>query len=369
MTMASSTDTTSYPGVSIETLEHTFSDLHPVYMKKFKPTASPPLAKLVFVHGYDDHIGRYYDFFPTLAQKGISVIAWDQRGWGASAKTAAQYGHTGTTEMVLNDIVHVIRSELSDMKIEDDTEAAPVFVMGHSMGGAQVLTLASDPKYLDLMPKVRGWLLESPHIALVPSAEPSALKIFAGRLAGRLLPTFKIKHKMPADQVTRDPEVQKSLNEDPLLRATGTLQGMSGLLDRAADLSAGKRKLNEGVKSLWLAHGTADLSVSYEASKKWFDTHCQNVPDATLKTYEGWSHQLHADMPDNRHIFANDVADWILARASGPLRREETKQGDVKPVAPVASEDGQTKEPIEMPKVADRADENASVKPVNAHKL
>jgi hypothetical protein len=33
-----------------------------------------------------------------------------------------------------------------------------------------------------------------------------------------------------------------------------------------------------------------------------------------MKTYEGWSHTLHCDLPDNRHIFANDSADWILAR-------------------------------------------------------
>ena len=365
-TMASSTDETSYPGVRIETLTHTFSDGHPVHMKKFHPSSSTPLAKLVFVHGYDDHIGRYYEFFPTLASRGITVIAWDQRGWGQSARTVAEHGLSGTTELVLSDIAHVVRSELSDMKIEDDSEAAPVFVMGHSMGGAQVLTLASDSLYQDLMPKVRGWLLESPHIALAPSAEPSALKIRAGRLAGKLLPKWQIKHKMPVEQITRDPAVQKSLNEDPLLRATGTLQGMSGLLDRAAELSAGKRKLNEGVKSLWLAHGTADQSVSYEASKKWFETHCQNVPDATLKTYEGWSHQLHADLPDNRHIFANDVADWVLARAGGPPGKQETKQGAG---VPDVTQDAPTQEPSVVPAAADRADENASVAPIGEHKL
>lgn len=324
--MEPTTDTTSHPGVSIETLTLTFTDSHPVHMQKYKPTSQNVKAKLVFVHGYDDHIGRYYEFFPTLASRGIAVTAWDQRGWGRSARTNAEQGHTGTTQQVLADMAHVIKAELSDMKLEDDPAAAPVFVMGHSMGGAQVLTLVSDPTYKGLIPKVRGWLLESPHIALVPSAEPSAFKIAAGKLAGRLLPTFKIKHKMPVSEITRDPEVQESLTNDPLLLGTGTLQGMAGLLDRAADLSAGKRTVDEGVKSLWLAHGTGDLSVSYEASKKWFDAHTKNVPDREFKTYEGWSHQLHADMPDNRSIFANDVANWILARAEGPSGAEERTQ-------------------------------------------
>lgn len=344
----------NYPGVSVEELLHTFPDGHNVYMKKWRPVATAPLAKLIFVHGYDDHINRYYDFFPLLASRGISVTGWDQRGWGRSARTPADRGFTGPTALVLSDIVHVIKSEMSDMKIENDKEAAPVFVMGHSMGGAQVLTLASAPEYKDLMPKVRGWLLESPHIALVPSQEPSALKIFAGRLAGRLLPKFQLKHKMPADQISRDPEVIASLNSDPLLVSTGTLQGMAGLLDRANELSAGKRTINEGVKSLWLAHGTGDQSTSYDASKKWFETHTQNVHDATLKTYDGWSHQLHADLPENRAVFANDVADWILARAHGS-GAVQSKTADL----PVPDE---TKlRSAEAPSSSEGADEDASI--------
>lgn len=318
-----STDSHTYPGVTIDTLTHTFTDAHSVHMKKFTPTSVPPSAKLIFVHGYDDHIDRYYELFPTLASKGIAVIAWDQRGWGRSAKTSAQRGLSGPTELVISDIAHVVQSELTH---EGDHPAVPVFVMGHSMGGAQVLTLATEPEYADLMPKIRGWLLESPHIALPADAEPSWLKITAGRLAGRLLPTFQIRHKIPADTVSRDPDVQASLDEDPYLWSTGTLQGMAGLLDRAAALNAGKRTLNPGVDSLWLAHGTGDLSTSYEASKKWFDAHCGGCKDATFKTYEGWSHQLHADLPSNRHIFADDVATWILERAKGPLNAAEREE-------------------------------------------
>lgn len=300
--------------VKIEELTFKLQDDHPVYMKKWTPATTAPLAKLVFIHGYDDHINRYFELFPTLAARGIAVTAWDQRGWGRTVRNSSDRGLTGPTPLVIADIAHIVKSELADA----EATSTPLFVMGHSMGGAEALTFASEPEYADLAPRIRGWLLESPHVEMAPGSQPSALKIMAGRLAGRLLPKFQLKNKLPAEELTRDPEVMKSLGEDPLLWSTGTLEGLAGLLDRAADLSAGKRTLNPGVKSLWLAHGTVDGGTSYPASKKWFEASTSDVPDKEYKTYEGWQHQLHADLPETRPVFAKDVGDWILARVEAP---------------------------------------------------
>ncbi|EQL01004.1 Alpha/beta hydrolase [Ophiocordyceps sinensis CO18] len=54
-----------------------------LYSKTWTPQG-PIKAKLVFVHGFSEHINRYNDFFPALAAQGIQVFAWDQRGWGRS---------------------------------------------------------------------------------------------------------------------------------------------------------------------------------------------------------------------------------------------------------------------------------------------
>ena len=188
-----------------------------------------------------------------------------------------------------------------------------MFVAGHSMGGGEVLTLASGPTYKDLMGSIRGWLLESPFIAFPKGYEPSFLTVFFGRLAGKMLPHRQLASGLPPENLTRDPAVITSIKDDKLLHGMGTLEGLAGLLDRTAALNEGKVKLNEGVKSLWIGHGTQDKGTSYEASKKWFDEQ-DTVHDKEFKTYEGWSHQLHADLPDNREVFAKDVGDWILAR-------------------------------------------------------
>jgi acylglycerol lipase len=185
--------------------------------------------------------------------------------------------------------------------------------MGHSMGGGEALTLASDPQYADLMGDIRGWVLESPFIGFPAGFAPSSITVFFGRLAGRLMPHMHRLAPLPPENLTRDPKVVKSLTEDKLLHDTGTLEGLSGMLDRTSNLNEGKVKLNKGVKSIWLGHGTKDMGTSYEASKKWFEEQTQ-VEDKEFKTYDGWYHQLHADLPDDRPVFAKDVGDWILAR-------------------------------------------------------
>jgi acylglycerol lipase len=181
------------------------------------------------------------------------------------------------------------------------------------MGGGEVIELMSDPKYEDLMPSIRGWLLESPFCAFPKGEEPGSLTVFFGRLAGRILPHKQMFSPIPPEKCTRDPAVIASLNADKLLHGTGTLEGLAGMLDRTALIGKGKTVLNKGVKSIWLGHGTADFGTSYPASKKWFEEQ-KEIEDKEFKTYEGWSHQLHADLAENRSIFANDVADWILAR-------------------------------------------------------
>jgi acylglycerol lipase len=182
------------------------------------------------------------------------------------------------------------------------------------MGGGEVLTLASTQEYEDLMPHIRGFLLEAPFIALSHKANPFTL--IAGRLAGRLLPHFQIKQPIPPKDLSRDQEVVKSLEEDPYCDGTGTLEMFANMLDRASGLEKGLLKLNKGVQALWLSHGTKDLACSYAASKEWFERQ-DTVVDKTFKTYDGWYHQLHADLPEDRPVYAKDVGDWILERVGG----------------------------------------------------
>ncbi|KAL1879074.1 hypothetical protein VTK73DRAFT_7400 [Phialemonium thermophilum] len=280
-----------------------------LYTKSWLPDGLTK-AKLVFIHGFSDHVNRYYGFFPFLAERGIAVHGFDQRGWGRSVAKPAEKGLTGPTTRVLDDMAAFIRPHLPSYPSDP-----PVFVMGHSMGGGQVLTLMSDPAYAkDIVSRVRGFLLEAPFIDFAPEERPWTLKVIAGRLASHVLPRFHLSNRIPPENLSRDPEVVRSLDADPLVHDTGTLEGLAGLLDRTAALASGSiRPPSDAVRAIWVGHGTADKATSFSATKKWFDQCATDISDRTFKAYEGYYHQLHADK--GREEFYEDVAAWILERA------------------------------------------------------
>jgi acylglycerol lipase len=238
-----------------------------------------------------------------LASHGIQTFGFDQRGWGRSVKKPKDKGLTGPTSQVVADIAAFIQSKLPSVE--------PVFVMGHSMGGGEVLTLAGDAQYEKLVSQVRGWLLEAPFVGFAPGEQPNALYIAAGRLAGRLLPKFQLKHVISPYNITRVQEVAKGMEEDPLCHDTGTLEGIASLLDRTAALASGEVKLGKQVRGLWLGMGDMDKACSYDVAVKYVEK--QLVDDKQIKTYPGAYHALHVDLC--KEEFCKDMVDWILARS------------------------------------------------------
>lgn len=165
--------------------------------------------------------------------------------------------------------------------------------MGHSMGGAEVLTYAAlGPS--ETRRHIRGYLAEAPFIALHPATRPYKATVVVGRLAARLVPWFQMENKLQAELLSRDPEVCRRFVEDELCHDLGTLEGLAGMLDRAGDLERGAVIIRDGegegeATRVWVSHGTADGVCEFGATKKWFDR--LDIRDKELKVYEGWYHQ------------------------------------------------------------------------------
>lgn len=297
----------------------TTSDGLELYTKTW-PTASTPKARLVFLHGFSDHCNFYGILFPSLAEQGIKVYSFDQRGWGRSVHKNAQRGLTGGTRQVLDDITLFIRN------LPVSESSIPLFLMGHSMGGAETLVYGAHGP-ADVRKMIRGYLCESPFVALHPDAKPWKATVLAGRLAAKLLPSGQMPNKLDARKICRDPEVCRVWAEDPLCHDTGTFEGLAGMLDRAADLEGGRATLKEGegeggATRLWIGHGTADAICDFDAARKYFDA--TPIADKEFKQYDGWYHKLHSE-PDNDKVeFARDAAKWIIDR-SGDLSANKSK--------------------------------------------
>ncbi|KAI1913235.1 hypothetical protein LOZ12_001414 [Ophidiomyces ophidiicola] len=298
--------------------QHTPEDGIKLYTKTWK-TDGPPKAVIVFVHGFSDHCNAYYGFFPALASYGIEVRAFDQRGWGKSVTSPSSRGLTGSTETVLKDIHSFLTSTYSSLKGQASAEGSaestipPVFLMGHSMGGAEVLYyMLNSP---DFPPWVRGVLAYSPLIALHPDSAPYRLTVFMGRLAARLRPQHQLFKALDPLTMCRDVRVCEEWKNDPLCHDTGTLEGLAGMLDRAAWLDALQHapKMESQATALWVCHGTADRVNDFDASRRF--TEAASVSDSTFQKYDGGYHKLHAEPDGIKEALVKDVAEWVLARS------------------------------------------------------
>ena len=296
----------------------TTSDGLKLYTKTWKPNDSVK-ARLVFLHGFSDHCNWYPELFPALAQQGIKVYSFDQRGWGRSVHEPKHRGNTGPNEQVMQDITTFIKS------LPESESDIPLFLMGHSMGGGETMIYAATGPS-EVVGRIRGFLLESPLIGLTSALKPWKTTLVLGRLASKISPHSTMLRKLDPSSMSRDPAVCKAWLDDPLNHDTATLEGLNAIQGRTTDLEEGrvvvKDGLGEGGKTrLWVGHGTADTACDFGVCKKWFDS--LDVQDKEFRTYDGWYHKLHSEPGEDQVTFASDVARWVLDRCT--IRPETPK--------------------------------------------
>ncbi|THW61099.1 alpha/beta-hydrolase [Aureobasidium pullulans] len=287
---------------------HKTDDGVELYTKTWKVSGDAAKARMLFVHGFSDHCNNYPVFFEHLANQGFDVYAFDQRGWGRSVTKKHDRGLTGPTTRVLADITSMLHTLLPT--------PIPLFIMGHSMGGAEILHYASTGPS-EILSQIRGFISSAPLIALHPSTRPFRATVLAGRLAGRVLPKFQLVQKLEPKWLSRDPEQNKLWEQDELCHDTGTLEGLAGMLDRGIQLESFKvmprDSAGEGGKIRLLAlHGTGDHVNDFAATKAYVEK--SELSDKELRTYDGWYHNMHAEPGDDKLMFANHVSEWILSR-------------------------------------------------------
>lgn len=93
--------------------------------------ASSPQALIIAIHGFNEHVGRFEHIHTPLAKAGINVFAFDQRGFGLTAKKKGNGGGYAKTSW---------REQLEDIEWAVNTGRGlegcadlPVFLYGHSM--------------------------------------------------------------------------------------------------------------------------------------------------------------------------------------------------------------------------------------------
>ncbi|GAA5955916.1 hypothetical protein JCM3765_000038 [Sporobolomyces pararoseus] len=290
------------------------------FTKTWLPSPSTPtIAVVLFVHGFVEHIRRYDHVFPLYAEKGIAVFAYDQRGFGQTAFYTSKHSQGQTTWMKqfsdLDFFTSHIRSKFPS--------PLPLYLMGHSMGGAIVLGY---PTRKPLLPNFKtsnfkGIISTSPLIRQSPKVKAPPIIVKLGSIIGKLLPNLPLNAQVKPQDTCRDPEIQKSYSEDKLCKQIGSFGGVGSML------IGGESLLKTGYKDwptnqdqeglpLLICHGESDKVTDHEASKGFVDKlkHQVGVKDVTYKGFQGYYHEMQNEPGQDKLVFINYVIDWILSR-------------------------------------------------------
>ncbi|WP_144111785.1 alpha/beta hydrolase [Paraburkholderia sp. BCC1886] len=264
----------------------------PLY--RWRPSV-PLRATVALLHGLAEHAGRYAALADRLAPAGIELVAIDLRGHGEAPGKRARIGRFD--EYLLD------AQALLD---EAATSCAPLFLMGHSMGGA-IAALYAIERLAGSGRRLSGLILSSP--ALAPGRDVPRWMLKLSQLISRLYPGFPAM-KIDAALLSRlQPVVKANLN-DPLVHH-GAIPARTGaeLLLAMARIERGRAGLRV---PLLVYHGTADKLTEPEGSRA-FGQHAGS-PDKTVTLHEGSYHETMNDLDRDRVIGA--LLDWIGKRVS-----------------------------------------------------
>lgn len=254
----------------------------------------PPRAALALVHGLAEHAGRYGALAARLNDAGIDVYAVDLRGHGHAPGRRAWVDR-------FDDYLHDAEALIEYASDACAPRGTPLFLMGHSMGGA-IAALYAVERLAHTRVPLAGLLLSS--AALAPGRDVPAWMIAASRVMSKIWPNFPAM-KIDAALLSRDPAVVAANRNDPLVHH-GAIPARTGaeLLEAMRRIEAGRAQLRLPVL-IW--HGAEDKLTEPEGSRA-FGANVGSA-DRTLTLYQGNYHETLNDLDRERVI--GSMMDWM----------------------------------------------------------
>ncbi|MBV6646189.1 MAG: lysophospholipase [Cyclobacteriaceae bacterium] len=251
-------------------------------------TVENPIGVVCLIHGFGEHIGRYHHVVAHFKNHRWSVFGVDLRGHGLSEGSK---GHAPSYDILLEDIEELIkcaRAEYTDL---------PIVLLGHSLGGNLVLNYTISRNVNELT----GFVASSPWLKL--AFEPPAWKVKLGAIAAKILPSLKQPNGLNAIHLSKDPEVVKAYQTDPLVnyKISAGLFDMITQKGHYAINNADKIKLPGLVY-----HGSSDQIISIEGTKSLVEKVGKHID---WVEWENVYHEPHNDIEQEQIL--KSITDWL----------------------------------------------------------
>ena len=272
--------------------ERTFDGVSgvPIVYDVWTPDTDPTGVVLI-CHGYAEHARRYDHVAQRFGEAGLLTYALDLRGHGRSGGRRVYLKNIGEYTADFHHLVGLATAAHPELKR---------VVLGHSMGGGVVFTYG-----VEHPDDYAAMVLSGPAVYAQDAVSP--VMIGVAKVLGSLLPGLPVEN-LPADAVSRDPDVVAAYEADPLVHhgklPAGVAKALIGVGEtmpqRAAALTA----------PLLVVHGGQDKLIPVAGSQRLVD--CVGSADVNLKVYPELYHEVFNE--PERAVVLDDVTTWIAPR-------------------------------------------------------
>ncbi len=258
--------------------------------------AKQPKAIVVALHGMSDYSNAFAIPAPFLAERGIGVIAYDQRGFGRAPNPGLWPGGDALRGD-FDDFVDAVRAAHPHI---------PVIALGESMGGAVVLSaLAADRK-----PNVDGAILVAP--AIWSRQDMPLLYRAALWTAAHVVPSMTVSGKglkiWPSDNI----EMLRAIARDPLFQKETRSDAVWGLVNLMDEARRAPEKISNAPPILIL-YGAKDQIIPTGPTKAVI---AELGAKAEAHEYPNGYHMLLRDL--GREAPLRDIVSWVDRLAAKP---------------------------------------------------
>lgn len=249
-------------------------------------------ARVVIVHGYAEHKGRYRKLVSELTGAGYECHLLDLRGHGGSE---GRRGHVARFSDYREDLHLVARAAGEELP-----SGVPLVLLGHSLGGLVSLDFViHHPETFSAL------AVSSPFLAPAFSIPP--VKKTLGKIVARILPTLAIPSGLKAAWLSHDPEIVRAYTEDPLIFPTTTLGWFTAVEATQEEVFARAAEIR--LPALFLIGGSDPIAAP-SRGRAVFDR--LGSPDKRLEVYDGLFHEVFNELERARVVA--DLLAWLNER-------------------------------------------------------
>jgi len=253
-----------------------------------------PRGRVLVLHGYSEHGGRYEHVLHALEAAGFAAVVPDHRGHG---RTGPTLGLTADPATMLADLRCIHR------RLAQRVPDVPDLLIGASMGGLLALRL------LQRQPSTwKAAVLQAPAVA-VPEDIPMALVTFVRGIA-RVAPHMPVRPFFRPERATRDPRFQAWMRTDPYTYR-GWVRAATGAHTYRL-IRWVRRDLHQVTTPLLLTVGSDDRRVAPAVVA---DVAAQVTGPAQVEVFDGLRHEAHQE-PERGEVVSTWVR-WLAAQTGG----------------------------------------------------